>query len=76
LFHRNHLPLMKTYLEEGRSPDQPGNLIAWLHPRVPVYGYQFQGLWMDIGSRQELLDADNRLRTRKGLPTRSDYSLD
>jgi NDP-sugar pyrophosphorylase family protein len=42
---------------------------------VPVYGYAFEGVWMDIGDRAQLLEADNLLRERHGLPTRSEYSL-
>jgi len=73
IYHRNHVPLLKTYLAEGNSPDQPGNFVAWLHKRVPVYGYRFDGGWFDIGNRQELLAADNMMRERRGMPTRSEY---
>lgn len=75
IYHRDHVPLIQTYLDEGNSPDQPGKFIAWLHKRVPVYGYRFTGEWLDIGNKQQLLEADNRLRERQGLPERSEYSL-
>ncbi len=75
LYHRDHVPLIERYLREGNSPDQPGNLVAWLHTREPVYGYRFAGEWFDIGNHEQLLVADNRLRARKGLPVRDAYSL-
>ena len=33
----------QRYLDEGNPPDQPGNFVAWLHPREPVYAYRFDG---------------------------------
>ena len=60
LFHREHLKLVATYLEEGNVPDQPGRFVEWLHRRAPVYGYRFSGEWLDIGDRDQLLEADNR----------------
>lgn len=76
LFHRAHVPLVGRYLEEGNSPDQPGRFVAWLVPRAPVYGYRFEGEWRDIGDVEQLLEADNTLRERAGLPLRSSYSVD
>jgi glucose-1-phosphate thymidylyltransferase len=76
LYRREHLAMVKRYLEEGNSKDQPGNLVAWLHRRVPVYGYRFAGEWLDIGDHGQLLAADNRARERVGLPARDAYSLE
>lgn len=67
---------VEAYLAEGNSPDQPGNFVAWLHTRSPVYGYRFAGTWLDIGNHAQLLDADNRWRTSEGLPTRREYRID
>jgi glucose-1-phosphate thymidylyltransferase len=75
LYRREHARLVETYLEEGNAPDQPGNLIAWLYPRAPVYAYRFAGGWWDIGDQGQLLEADNRMRERVGLPARDTYSL-
>jgi len=58
LFHREHLGLVRRYLEEGNSPDQPGRFVAWLQAREPVYGYRFQGEWLDIGDHDQLRHAD------------------
>jgi glucose-1-phosphate thymidylyltransferase len=58
LFHREHLGLAQRYLEEGNSPDQPGRFVAWLQAREPVYGYRFEGEWLDIGDHDQLRHAD------------------
>ncbi len=76
LFRADHVALVRTYLDEGNSPDQPGRFVVWLYPRVPVYGYRFPGDWLDIGNRDQLLDADNRMRDLQGLPLRTEYSLE
>jgi glucose-1-phosphate thymidylyltransferase len=76
LYHREHLPLIATYLAEGNSPDQPGRLVEWLYQRAPVYGYRFSGDWLDIGDKNQLLEADNRARERAGLAPRVEYALD
>jgi glucose-1-phosphate thymidylyltransferase len=76
LYTREHLALVDTYLGEGNPPDQPGHLVAWLHKREPVYAFRFGGGWYDIGDREQLLEADNRLRARLGQPTRTSYTVD
>jgi glucose-1-phosphate thymidylyltransferase len=76
LYHRSHVPLLRRYLDEGNAPDQPGRFLAWLVPRVPVYGYRVGGAWRDIGDAEQLLDADNYLREQAGQPTRAAYALD
>jgi glucose-1-phosphate thymidylyltransferase len=75
LYSREHLRLVDAYLEEGNNPDQPGNFVAWLHRREPVYAYAFAGGWYDIGDHAQLLEADNRLRRRQGLPERDSYTV-
>ena len=74
LYTREHARLVATYLDEGNPPDQPGNFVAWLHRREPVYAYRFRGEWYDIGDAAQLLEADNRMRRRVGLPERAAYS--
>ncbi len=71
-----HVRLIRTYLEEGESPDNAGGFLGWLVRREPVYGYRFEGGWYDIGNHSQLLEADNRLRLRNGQPARESYSLD
>jgi glucose-1-phosphate thymidylyltransferase len=76
LFARTHVPLLDTYLAGGHSSDQPGRFVEWLCRREPVFGWQFDGAWYDIGDSEQLLAADNRLRAEQGLPARSEYTPD
>ena len=74
LYRRDDAARVKEYLADGNPPDQPGNYVAWLHKRTPVYAYRFPGEWYDIGDHAQLLEADNRMRARVGLPGRAEYS--
>lgn len=76
IYHREHVPLVERYLAEGNAPDQVGSFIAWLHEREPVYAYRFSGRWLDIGDKEQLLAADNQLRSEQGLPERAEYTLE
>lgn len=49
IFRRDTLPLVEEYLRGGNEADAPGNIIAWLLKRRPVYGYMFRGRCHDIG---------------------------
>ena len=71
-YPKSVLPLIRQYLAEGNSPDQPGRLVQWLYPRVPFYTWQVPGLWFDIGSKETLEEA-NRIFSvsAKLLPKRS-----
>jgi glucose-1-phosphate thymidylyltransferase len=76
IYHREHVPLLARYLEEGNAPDQSGSFFEWLRAREPVYGYRFSGYWLDIGDKEQLLAADNLLRRAQGLPDRQEYALE
>ena len=58
---RDTLPLIREYLEAGNNPDQPGRLVQWLYPRVDFYTWPVPGQWYDIGSREQLEEADRVL---------------
>jgi len=62
-YPKSALPLIRQYVAEGNNPDQPGRLIQWLYPRVPVYTWKVPGLWYDIGSKETLEEA-NRIFAR------------
>jgi glucose-1-phosphate thymidylyltransferase len=74
LFHREHVPLIRSYLAAEQPADQPGRFVAWLQRHEPVYGWVFDSTWYDIGNHEQLLEADNRLRAEAGLPARDTYS--
>lgn len=57
-YPRSVLPLIREYVATGNNPDQPGRLIQWLYPRIPVYTWAVPGLWYDIGSKESLEEAN------------------
>jgi glucose-1-phosphate thymidylyltransferase len=57
-YPRQSLGLVAEYLEAGNNPDQPGRLVQWLYPRLPVYAWLVPGRWYDIGSPETLAEAD------------------
>jgi glucose-1-phosphate thymidylyltransferase len=57
-YPRETLPLIREYLADGNNPDQPGRLVQWLYPRVDFYTWPVPGRWYDIGSREQLEEAD------------------
>ena len=75
IFGREHLPLMRGYLEAGLPPDPPGTFISWLLECEPLFGFGFTGEWLDIGNPSQLLAADNLYRVRHGMPPRDHYAL-
>ena len=58
------LPLIRQYLAEGNNPDQPGRLIQWLYPRLPVHTWNVPGIWYDIGSKETLEEANRIFAAR------------
>lgn len=66
IYASGHTALIDRYLAEGNSSDQPGNFLAWLYSREPVYGFVFEETWLDIGSHEQLREADELLRGRIG----------
>jgi glucose-1-phosphate thymidylyltransferase len=76
VFHRDHVQLIRPYLEGEHGSDQPGRFVGWLHRHAPVYGWVFHESWHDIGNYEQLLEADNRLRLAAGLPARESYLPD
>ncbi len=64
VYTSRHTALIGRYLAEGNSPDQPGNFLAWLYSREPVFGFVFEETWLDIGDHEQLREADELLRGR------------
>jgi len=63
-YPRNVAPLIKQYITEGNNPDQPGRLVQWLYPRLPVYTWTVPGRWYDIGSKETLEEANRIFASR------------
>ena len=63
-YPRNVAPLIRQYIADGNNPDQPGRLVQWLYPRLPVYTWTVPGNWYDIGSKETLEDANRIFANR------------
>jgi glucose-1-phosphate thymidylyltransferase len=61
VFRGQTLPLVKQYLDGGRSPDAPGHFIEWLHKHVPVYAALMPDGRYDIGSPESYREACDAL---------------
>jgi glucose-1-phosphate thymidylyltransferase len=62
-YPRHTLKYIRQYIAEGNNPDQPGRLVQWLYPRMPVFTWRVPGLWFDIGSKETLAQADKIFST-------------
>ena len=60
IYRRATLPLLKSYLDEGNSPDAPGHFPSWLYKTRDVRAFVFQGECVDIGT----LDTYNEVCAR------------
>jgi len=58
------LALLPEYLAAGESLDAPGNFIAWLHRRAPVYGHVFTEQRYDVGTPESYADACRHFEAR------------
>ena len=63
-YPRNVAPLIRQYFADGNNPDQPGRLVQWLYPRLPVYTWTVPGIWYDIGSKETLEEANRIFANR------------
>jgi len=63
IYVMSHRTLLRTgkYLKEGGKSDEPGNFIAWLCVRQPVYGYMLKGRIWDIGTPEDYRQAQSEL---------------
>lgn len=56
-FSKEKISLIQEYLKEGNDIDKAGSYIQWLSTRDTVYGYMFQGAWLDIGDIDSYTEA-------------------
>lgn len=57
-YPRHVVPMIRQYLAEGNNPDQPGRFVQWLYPRTAVHAWQVPGTWFDVGSKENLEEAN------------------
>ena len=69
LFSGEAMHCLQSYVSEGNPTDAAGHFVAWLCKRLPVFGFQFGGLWFDIGSKETYAEADAAFwKLRGGKP--------
>ena len=69
-YPRHTLPMIRQYVAEGNNPDQPGRLVQWLYPKTPFYTWQVPGLWYDIGSKENLEEANRIFANKQAVGAR------
>lgn len=57
IYKQETLPMIKKYLQEGNNPDAPGHFIPWLIKHKPMFAFQFEGDWHDIGTLESYEEA-------------------
>jgi len=61
-FPKRTLSFIEKYISQGNNPDRAGDFIKWLHKREKVYAYITDKKWYDIGSIEQLEEADKHFR--------------
>jgi len=71
-YRKETLPLIRKYLDEGNTPDAPGNFPSWLYQRQSIYAFRAEGTCIDIGTPENYRDVCERFNelwmSRKLLP--------
>lgn len=55
--------LISEYLKQENVNDAPGHFLQWVHKRIPVYAFSFEGHWFDIGDKEILKKAEEWVKT-------------
>jgi glucose-1-phosphate thymidylyltransferase len=61
IYTKETIKLVQQFLNTGLSTDAPGQFVAWLVKKKPVYAYQFKGKRYDIGSLDSYAEAKDFL---------------
>ncbi|MBO4927361.1 MAG: nucleotidyltransferase family protein [Clostridiales bacterium] len=61
------IPMIRQYLDEGNTPDAPGNFPSWLYTRKDVYAFRAPGTCIDIGTPENYKDVCENYREILGL---------
>lgn len=54
IYPKSILHMFDEYIAEGNPADAPGNFIAYLYKKMPVYAYEFTGECYDVGTHDNL----------------------
>jgi len=58
IFSKKDAHQIDICLKDQNKPDNLGDFISWLSNKCEVYGYVFKGRWFDIGTREQIKEAD------------------
>lgn len=61
-FSKEILIFFNKYLKEGNPADKTGHFIEWLYKKTDVHAFIFDSEWYDIGSKQGLDEAKEKIR--------------
>lgn len=64
---KEHLLLLPEAIKSGAA-DRTGDFIKYLSERKPVYGHLLSGKWFDIGSFEQLKEADEAFKSDSLIP--------
>ena len=64
---RETIPMFRQYLDEGNTPDAPGNFPSWLYQRKDVYAFRAPGTCIDIGTPENYKDVCDNYQQILGL---------
>lgn len=53
-FPQASLNYLQRFLSQEYTKDSLGNYIEWLIKEINVYGYEFRGIWVDVGNKDSL----------------------
>ena len=62
IFPKKTIEMIKKYINQGNNPDKTGSFIEWLHKRDKVHSYVTGKKWYDIGSFEQLENANRHYR--------------
>jgi len=63
IFPRKTIGLIEKYISQGNNADKTGDFIAWLYKREPVHVFVTDKPWYDIGSFEQLEDANKKYKS-------------
>ena len=61
-FPKKTIELINKYIAQGNDPDKTGSFIEWLHKRDLVHSFVTDRKWYDIGSFEQLEEANKHYK--------------
>jgi len=62
LFTKKTINLIEKYISQGNNPDKTGDFIEWLYKREKIYAHITDKSWYDIGSFEQLEEANKHYK--------------